>query len=87
MDILRFLSRWIILLSLILVAVACSQTSPPPRTSITPINQDDPTITPILNPLDLGNSPEVRQNKDWGSYLYIPKADCYYLEATWPGGS
>lgn len=24
--------------------------------------------------------------KEWGSYIFIPTADCYSLQATWPGG-
>jgi hypothetical protein len=24
---------------------------------------------------------------EWGSYVFIPQAGCYYLQASWPGGS
>jgi hypothetical protein len=55
---------------------------------------DDPTTTPILDPVhpgvpgsgDLSGSPQNRY-ANFPSYLFIPSADCYVLEARWPGGS
>ncbi len=52
------------------------------------IGDQTPVTTPVLDP---GN-PGTLTGSDAGwaefpSYLLIPKADCYYLEASWPGGS
>jgi hypothetical protein len=48
-----------------------------------------PTTTPTLDPAHPSH-PESKVGDDWrewGSYLYIPTAGCYYLKATWPEGS
>jgi len=47
-----------------------------------------PTMTPVLDPQHPGTS--TGSDVGWAefpSYLLIPKAGCYYLEAQWPGGS
>jgi len=49
----------------------------------------DPVVTSLLldpnhpNHFSGAAGPDY---KEWGSYLYIPTAGCYQLEATWPGG-
>jgi len=49
----------------------------------------DPVVTSLFldpnhpNHLDAGAGPDY---EEWGSYLYIPTAGCYQLDATWPGG-
>ncbi len=46
------------------------------------------TKTPALNPIQPGTV--TGSDAGWGefpSYLYIPRADCYFLEAHWPSGS
>jgi len=49
----------------------------------------DPIVTSLLlepnrpDHLGAGAGPSY---EEWGSYLYIPTAGCYQLEATWPGG-
>jgi len=48
----------------------------------------DPTPSPLLNPLHPGSV--TGSDHGWAEFpsaLYVPKADCYYLEASWPGGS
>jgi hypothetical protein len=52
------------------------------------LNNAHPTTTAVLDPQNPGHDPSVVGNgwAEWGSYIYIPKADCYYLEATWPEG-
>jgi hypothetical protein len=54
------------------------------------IGDQAPTRSPVLSPshpdpdfVTVTNSPWT----DFPSYIFIPKADCYYLEAQWPGGS
>ncbi len=46
------------------------------------------TLNPILDPSHPGHPvSQVGDNwSEWGSYIYIPAAGCYYLEATWPQG-
>ena len=47
-----------------------------------------PTMTPALDPQHPGTI--TGSDVGWAgfpSYLLIPGADCYYLEAQWPGGS
>jgi len=47
-----------------------------------------PTMTPALEPQHPGTI--TGSDVGWAgfpSYLLIPRADCYYLEAQWPGGS
>jgi len=48
----------------------------------------DPTTSPILDAQTPDHPESVIGNNwaEWGSYLYIPAAGCYYLEASWPGG-
>jgi len=46
------------------------------------------TVSPVLNP-QTPNHPVSAIGADWeewGSYLFLPGAGCYYLEASWPGG-
>ena len=50
-----------------------------------------PTTTPVLDPTHPGAYPGNPVNPDrvfpnYPSYLFIPRAGCYVLEATWPGG-
>jgi len=48
-----------------------------------------PTTTPILDPAHPSH-PESKIGDDWrewGSYVYIPTAGCYHLQAVWPEGS
>jgi hypothetical protein len=42
----------------------------------------------VLNPRKPDHPGSVIGNDwaEWGSYMYIPTASCYYLEASWPGG-
>jgi hypothetical protein len=55
---------------------------------------DDPTTTPVLDPAHPGvpgsgdpmGSPQNRY-ANFPSYLFVPGADCYVLEARWPGGN
>ncbi len=46
------------------------------------------TTVPTLDPKHPGH-PSSQLGPDWnewGSYLFLPGAGCYYLEATWPQG-
>jgi hypothetical protein len=45
-----------------------------------------PTIAPVLVHPDHPVSALGGNWGEWGSYLSIPVAGCYYLQATWPGG-
>jgi hypothetical protein len=48
-----------------------------------------PTTTPTLDPAHPSH-PESKLGtgwREWGSYLYIPTAGCYQLQAVWPEGS
>jgi hypothetical protein len=51
-----------------------------------------PSTTPILDPrpkeeqIAQSGYPSPFEGIDWGSYLYLPTAGCYYVEADWPGG-
>lgn len=59
------------------------------NTSLTfQIDEQDVSISPILDPSYPGHPRSVlgKDWVEWGSYMYIPAAGCYYLEATWPGG-
>jgi len=47
---------------------------------------DEPVSTAILDPATPGVPPTGDGYKDFPSYVYIPKAGCYLLEARWPGG-
>ncbi len=52
--------------------------------------QEAPTSTPttlVLDPQDPNLINRVDQWAEFPGGLTIPKAGCYYLEATWPGGS
>lgn len=46
------------------------------------------TTSPVLNPQqpDHPQSAISSAYKEWGSYIYIPVAGCYSLEAAWAGG-
>ena len=50
------------------------------------VGEQLPTTSPVLDPLH----PVVTGNT-WGelftSYIFIPKAGCYFVEASWPGGT
>lgn len=56
------------------------------------IEVQDPSTAPVLDPrpeeqqIAQSGYPNPPEAVDWGSYLYIPAAGCYYIEATWPGG-
>jgi hypothetical protein len=50
------------------------------------IDQQNPSTSPTLDPLHAERQPDAGW-LEWGSYLYIPTAGCYYLEAKWPSGS
>lgn len=46
------------------------------------------TSSPVLDPQQ-SNHPAPAAGEgyaEWGSYLFIPVAGCYQIEATWPGG-
>ena len=47
-----------------------------------------PTTSPILDPRhpDHPASAVGGDWAEWGSYVFVPAAGCYYLEASWPGG-
>jgi len=52
------------------------------------IGDQTPTAAPVLDPRYPGTN--TGSDVGWAefpSYLLIPKAGCYYLEASWPGGS
>lgn len=57
------------------------------------IGDQNPEPSPILDPrpaeqaIAESGDPNPPQAVGWRSYLYIPTAGCYYLEADWPGGS
>ena len=49
---------------------------------------EDPTTSAVLDPQH-PNHPGSAVGGDWnewGSYVFVPSAGCYYLEARWPGG-
>ncbi len=49
---------------------------------------DGPTPSPLLDPLHPGTI--TASDHGWAAFpstVFIPKAGCYYLEASWPGGS
>jgi hypothetical protein len=55
------------------------------------IGDNAPTTTPKLDPAQPGAYPYNPANPDqvfpeYPSYLFIPHAGCYVLEASWPGG-
>ncbi len=50
------------------------------------IGQQNPSTSPVLDPLHSGQQPSAGSGLNWPSYVYIPTAGCYYLEAKWPGG-
>lgn len=51
------------------------------------IDEQVPSTSPILDPLPAERHvPNAGSWIDWRSYLYIPVAGCYALEAKWPGG-
>lgn len=49
----------------------------------------NPTTSPVLDPRhpDHPGSTVGTDWAEWGSYVFIPQAGCYYLQASWPGGS
>ena len=52
------------------------------------VNQATPLVTVVLDP----KRPAIPKNEsdgwaEWHAVFYIPVAGCYFLEATWPGGS
>ena len=49
------------------------------------MGEQDPSMAPILNPQEQ-RSELTTDWVEWGSYVYIPMAGCYYIEAAWPGG-
>lgn len=50
------------------------------------IGQQNPSTSPVLDPLHSGQQPSAGSGLNWPSYMYIPIAGCYSLEAKWPGG-
>lgn len=50
------------------------------------IGQQNPSTSPVLDLLHSGQQPGAGSGLNWPSYVYIPTAGCYYLEAKWPGG-
>jgi hypothetical protein len=51
------------------------------------VADQDASTSPVLDPQHPQRGSAIGPNwAEWGSYLYIPAAGCYYLEATWPGG-
>jgi len=49
----------------------------------------NPTTVAVLDPKhpDHPGSAVGIDWAEWGSYVFIPQAGCYYLQASWPGGS
>ncbi len=47
------------------------------------IGDQDPTLSPVLDPGTAGEQPWT----SFPSYIFIPQAGCYYLEAHWSSGS
>jgi hypothetical protein len=47
---------------------------------------DKPVSAAVLDPARPGVPPSVDGYKEFPSYVYIPRAGCYFLEARWPGG-
>jgi len=49
----------------------------------------NPTTSPVLDPRhpDHPGSSVGTDWAEWGSYVFIPRAGCYYLQASWLGGS
>src|SRR5258708_1333972 len=60
------------------------------RTSASRLFQvDDPlTASPVLDPGSPGHPISVVGDDwaEWGSYVFLPGAGCYSMEAMWPGG-
>lgn len=51
------------------------------------IDDQAPSTSPVLDALHaVRSSASEAPWVEWGSYLYIPAAGCYQVEATWPGG-
>ncbi len=48
------------------------------------MGEQDPSMAPVLRPQE--RSSITGDWVDWPSYVYIPMAGCYYLEAAWPEG-
>jgi hypothetical protein len=55
------------------------------------IGDQDPSTAPVLDPRpreqQIAQSGYPADTVGWGSYLLIPTAGCYYVEADWQGGS
>jgi len=47
------------------------------------IGDQDPTLSPVLDPGTAGEQPWT----SFPSYIFIPQAGCYHLEAHWSSGS
>ena len=52
------------------------------------IGDQAPTHAPVLDPKHPGHlgSTDGPDWAEWGSYIFVPTAGCYMLEATWQGG-
>src|SRR5205823_5735841 len=50
------------------------------------IGVHNPSTSPTLNPQKPGIPIQHDHWTEFPSYLFIPKAGCYFLEARWPGG-
>jgi hypothetical protein len=51
------------------------------------IGDQAPSTSPVLDALHTAHSSASEASWiEWGSYIYIPMAGCYQIEATWPGG-
>jgi hypothetical protein len=46
----------------------------------------EPSTSPVLDPKNPPIPPQSTQYKEFPSYLFIPEAGCYWLEASWKGG-
>jgi len=49
------------------------------------VGTQDPSMAPVLHPQER-RTDLTTDRVEWGSYVYIPMAGCYYIEAVWPGG-
>jgi hypothetical protein len=50
------------------------------------IEGQKPSTRPVLDPKHPGVPPVPGEARQFPSYLYFPRAACYFLEASWPGG-
>jgi hypothetical protein len=51
------------------------------------IGMNAPSTAPTLDPRKPGIPIQHGNWREFPSYLFIPRSGCYYLQATWPGGS